>query len=91
MDSDGMGEEGPGECAGLTVSVDCGTISPVGGTVAAVGELFVCDWVDSDGGVKGVECSAEICGVEGVIGDEWAENCWAEVGVAAKGCISGIS
>ncbi len=55
MDSDGMGEEGPGERAGLTVSVDCGTIFTVGGTVAAVGELFVCDWVDSDEGVKGVE------------------------------------
>lgn len=89
MDSDGMGEEGPGERAGLTVSVDCGTISPVGGTVAAVGELFVCDWVDSD--AKGADCSAEICEEGGVVGEEWAESCWAVVGVAGKGCISGIS
>lgn len=57
---DGIGEEGTGEHAGLTVSIDCGTISPVGGTLAAVGELFVCEWVDSDEGVKGVECSAGI-------------------------------
>lgn len=70
MDSDGMGEDRPGESAGLTVSVDCSTISPVGGTVAAVGELFVCDWVDFDEGVKEVGCSAEICGVEGVVGEE---------------------
>lgn len=91
MDSDEMGEEGSGERAGVTVSVDCVTISPVGGTVAAVGDLFVCDWVDSDGGVRGAECSAEICGVGGVVGEEWAESCWAAEGVAGKGCISGIS
>lgn len=73
--------------AGLTV--DCGTITPVGGTVAAVGELFVCGWMVSDGGVKGAQCSAELCWLGGVVSG--AERCWAVVGVAGKGCISGIS
>jgi len=92
MDSVGMGEEGRGEHAGLKVSVDCVTISPVGGTVAPVGEQFVWGWVDSDGDVKGTGFSAEICGVGGVVGGEWVEGCWVEVvGVAGKGCISAIS
>lgn len=91
MDSVEMGEEGRGERAGLAVSVDSGTISPVGGTVAAVGEQFVCGWVDSDGDIKGAGFSAEICGVGGVVGGEWGEGCWAVVGVEGKGCISAIS
>lgn len=91
MDSVGMGEEGRGECAGLKVSVDCGTISPVGATVAAADEPFVWGWVDSDGDVKGAGFTAEICGVEGVVGGEWVEGCWAVVGVGGKGCISAIS
>lgn len=70
MDSARTGEEGCGECAGFIVSVDCGTISTVGSTVAAVGEQFACGWVDSDSGVKGGECSVAICGVGGVVGRE---------------------
>lgn len=77
MDSVEMGEEGRGECAVLIVSVDCGAISPVGGIVAAIGEQFVCGWVDSDGDVKGPGFSDEICRVGGVIGGEWEEGCWA--------------
>lgn len=70
MDSSEMGEEGWCVVC-ITVSVctcvwGIGTISPLGGTVAAVGEQFV-GCVDSDGGFWGTGCSGVvgICGVGG--------------------------